>query len=423
MFSFARGSSSSPNNSSLARFRPFGTAALQHSGTFDGRKVPLPTPPVSPRNGDAPADFYEDENDEMEVFVGGLRELGEVSEVELRSHFEQFGTVVRLELTRDRRRHDQRGFCFVTFANKVSSTTCLAVSAALMCGAALHVLPPVIHVYAPSCNCHVALWHAHADLCVLYLWLLFTLPQQSAALACLEQVDHNIRGMQIAVERATRDAAAGKPALKKRTRRSRRPSRTAAPALAVGSTPAATPSSKLSGEHTLPNTPAERAPMSGSTFFSHTVAPPLPPRPVAAAAAVVAPPARSTMGSYAQQWLPYNRDLRSAVVQRPQQQQQQQQVAALHDPQYLQHNSSSLQPQQQQLRQVTTLPTPSSSASSSMWSYLGVRSSAPIEQQQQQQQQYSRAVQQPMPAISKVHVMWRTLSYLLSTAALASVCA
>jgi RNA recognition motif. (a.k.a. RRM, RBD, or RNP domain) len=130
MFSFARGSSSSPNNgSSLARFRPFGTAALQQSGTFDGRKIPLPTPPVSPRAGEAAADFYEDENDEMEVFVGGLRELGEVNEGELRSHFEQFGTVVRLELTRDRRRHDQRGFCFVTFANKVSFTVQSAASA------------------------------------------------------------------------------------------------------------------------------------------------------------------------------------------------------------------------------------------------------------------------------------------------------
>jgi hypothetical protein len=225
--------------------------------------------------------------------------------------------------------------------------------------------------------------------------------------------------MQIAVERATRDAAAGKPALKKRTRRSRRPSRTAVPALAVGAAPAAADSSKqLSGEHTLPNTPAERAPMSGSTFFSYSVAPPLPPRPVAAAAAaaVVAPPTRSTM-SYAQQWLPYNRDLRSAVVQRPQQQQQQQ-AAAVHDSQYLQVQ----QQQQQQLRQITTLPTPSSSASSSMWSYLGVRSNSGVEQQQQQQQPSgysSRAVQQPMPAISKVHMFCLALTAYSSTA---SVC-
>jgi hypothetical protein len=239
--------------------------------------------------------------------------------------------------------------------------------------------------------------------------LLFSTSQQSAALACLEQVDHNIRGMQIAVERATRDAAAGKPALKKRTRRSRRPSRTAVPTLAVGAVSAATPSSKqLSGEHTLPNTPAERAPMSGSTFFSYSVAPPLPPRPVAAAApaaaTVVAPPTRSTM-SYAQQWLPYHRDLRSAVVQRP----QQQQAAAVHDSQYLQVQ----QQQQQQLRQVTTLPTSSTSASSSMWSYLGVRSNSGVEPTGYS----SRAVQQPMPAISKVHILCLALTVYSRTAA------
>ncbi|KAG5179063.1 hypothetical protein JKP88DRAFT_224660 [Tribonema minus] len=104
----------------------------------------------------------------MEVFVGGLRELGDsVDEQELRDHFGAFGEVLKLELTRDRRRHDQRGFCFVTFAHK------------------------------------------------------------SAALACLEHEEHTIRGMRIAVERAIRDTGAGKANGKKRTRRSRRPARDA----------------------------------------------------------------------------------------------------------------------------------------------------------------------------------------------------
>eukprot|EP00612_Vaucheria_litorea_P002958 CAMPEP_0171461664 /NCGR_PEP_ID=MMETSP0945-20130129/6019_1 /TAXON_ID=109269 /ORGANISM="Vaucheria litorea, Strain CCMP2940" /LENGTH=319 /DNA_ID=CAMNT_0011988051 /DNA_START=165 /DNA_END=1124 /DNA_ORIENTATION=+ len=150
---------------------PFGTSpAASLAGDFDGRVrtnlkkwMSQRTLEAESSENDLPAEV-EPAEEPFEVFVGGLRELGDsIDENELRKHFEKFGEVQKLELTRDRRRHDQRGFCFVTYAKKAS------------------------------------------------------------ALACLEFKDHAIRGMSIAVERAIREANSNKNSNKKRGRRSRRP--------------------------------------------------------------------------------------------------------------------------------------------------------------------------------------------------------
>ncbi|KAG5178157.1 hypothetical protein JKP88DRAFT_330434 [Tribonema minus] len=168
------GSSSNPFNFG---FLPF-TASPSSQASDSARKE---EPPLEPLTGPAlhspPFSDQEDddatsdeEGEPFEVFVGGLRELGDsINEEELLVYFEVFGEVTKLELTRDRRRHDQRGFCFVSYTHKAS------------------------------------------------------------ALACLDHKTHAIRGMPIAVERAMRDASGAKSAAaaaaKKRTRRSRRPGR------------------------------------------------------------------------------------------------------------------------------------------------------------------------------------------------------
>lgn len=179
MWTLSKGSgSNSPTSQSttptgLFRFMPFGTSpAVSRAGDFDGKvrktikQFTTPWSPPSASHPDQPpisGSLNEVPTDEepFEVFVGGLRELGDnIDEEELQDHFKQFGEVVKLELTRDRRRHDQRGFCFVTYASKAS------------------------------------------------------------AIACLEFKDHTIRGKSIAVEKAIRDSNSTKT--KKRSRRSRR---------------------------------------------------------------------------------------------------------------------------------------------------------------------------------------------------------
>jgi hypothetical protein len=104
---------------------------------------------------------------------------------------------MKLELTRDRRRHDQRGFCFVTYTRKAS------------------------------------------------------------AIACLEHKEHTIRGMSIAVERAMRESSSAKSSAKKRTRRSRRPGRLQSLASTSESTPVAYTPSQSEPKHFF----STRAPM------------------------------------------------------------------------------------------------------------------------------------------------------------------
>ena len=54
--------------------------------------------------------------DECKIFVGGLS--WQTTEESLRYHFEQFGTVVSVEVMRDRNTGDPRGFAFVVFSDQ-----------------------------------------------------------------------------------------------------------------------------------------------------------------------------------------------------------------------------------------------------------------------------------------------------------------
>ena len=54
--------------------------------------------------------------DSCKIFVGGLS--WQTTEESLRYHFEQFGTVVSVEVMRDRVTGDPRGFAFVVFSEE-----------------------------------------------------------------------------------------------------------------------------------------------------------------------------------------------------------------------------------------------------------------------------------------------------------------
>ena len=56
--------------------------------------------------------------DECKIFVGGLS--WQTTEESLRYHFEQFGTVVSVEVMRDRNTGDPRGFAFVVFQEQAT---------------------------------------------------------------------------------------------------------------------------------------------------------------------------------------------------------------------------------------------------------------------------------------------------------------
>jgi len=56
--------------------------------------------------------------DERKIFVGGLS--WQTTEEALRYHFEQFGTVVSVEVMRDRNTGDPRGFAFVVFSEQAT---------------------------------------------------------------------------------------------------------------------------------------------------------------------------------------------------------------------------------------------------------------------------------------------------------------
>ena len=131
-------------------FKPFGTSSPGlAAGGFDGSVIAKKpqknaTAAVTRSAHSQPGSGSDDDSGDgpMELFVGGLRSIGEVQEAELRAHFETFGAVQSLELTRDRRRHDQRGFCFVTFTHKVSRI-CLAQD----------LWYPQAHCSACHCSC------------------------------------------------------------------------------------------------------------------------------------------------------------------------------------------------------------------------------------------------------------------------------